>query len=133
RFSAEAFAADPRLADNLQARHRYNAACSAALAAAGRGGDAAKLDDVAKAKLRGQALDWLKADLTALGKLLESGPSQVRPAIVGALSHWQKDSDLAGIRDAAALTKLPADEQKAFRQMWAGVAELLKKAHEKPR
>jgi hypothetical protein len=30
------------------------------------------------------------------------------------LSHWQKDIDLAGIRNAAALAKLPAGEQKAF-------------------
>jgi tetratricopeptide (TPR) repeat protein/serine/threonine protein kinase len=132
RFSAEAFADDQKLADNLQARHRYNAACAAALAAAGRGTDAVKLDDAAKAKLRGRALEWLKADLTALGKLLESGPSQVRPFIVGALGHWQKDPALAGIRDAA-LTKLPADEQKGFRQLWANVAALLKKASEKPR
>ena len=40
-----AFAADPNLADDPGSRHRYNAACSAALAAAGQGEDAAKLDD----------------------------------------------------------------------------------------
>src|SRR5262249_1943963 len=34
---AAAFAADPRLADDLKAAHRYNAACHAALAAAGQG------------------------------------------------------------------------------------------------
>ena len=42
---AAAFAADPRLADDLKADHRYNAACFAALAAAGQGEDAAGLDD----------------------------------------------------------------------------------------
>ena len=45
---ADAFAADPKLADDLQAGHRYNAACFAALAAAGQGEDAAKLDDNGK-------------------------------------------------------------------------------------
>jgi hypothetical protein len=40
------------------------------------------------------------------------------------LTHWQKDADLASIRD-------PAEEQKAFTQLWAGVAALLKKAEEK--
>jgi len=45
-----------------------------------------------------------------------------------ALRHWQKDTDLAGIRDKAALAKLPAQEQKAFTQLWADVAALLKKA-----
>ncbi len=44
------------------------------------------------------------------------------------LWHWQEDSGLAGIRDAAALAKLPADEQKAFAQLWADVEELLTKA-----
>jgi hypothetical protein len=48
-----------------------------------------------------------------------------------ALQHWQKDTDLAGIRDRAALAKLPADEQKVFTQLWADVAALLKKAEEK--
>ena len=44
------------------------------------------------------------------------------------LRHWQKDTDLAGIRDGGALAKLPAPEQKAFAQLWADVAALLKKA-----
>jgi hypothetical protein len=49
------------------------------------------------------------------------------------LSHRQQDTDLAGIRDKAALDKLPAEEQKAFTQEAADVAALLKKAGEKPR
>jgi len=36
---------------------------SAALAAAGQGEDAAKLDDKERTRLRKQALDWLRADL----------------------------------------------------------------------
>jgi hypothetical protein len=47
------------------------------------------------------------------------------------LRHWQKDSDLAGIRDKAALAKLPAQEEKACSQLWADVAALLKKAEKK--
>jgi len=42
------------------------------------------------------------------------------------LTPWP--TDLAGIRDAAALANLPADEQKAFTQLWADVVALLKKA-----
>jgi hypothetical protein len=38
---------------------------------------------------------------------------------------------LAGIRDKAALVKLPAEEQKAFTRLWADVAALLKKAEGK--
>jgi hypothetical protein len=37
-------------------------------------------------------------------------------------------TDLAGIRDATALAKLAADEQKAVRPLWAKVAELSNKA-----
>ncbi len=48
------------------------------------------------------------------------------------MGHWQQDTDLAGIRDAAALAKLPADEQKACTQLWADVAALLKKASGPP-
>ena len=130
---AAAFAGDPKLAADLGAGHRYNAACSASLAAAVQGEDAAKLDNKEHSSLRQQALDWLKADLTAWANRLDSGPPQARPAIVQTLSHWQTDSDLAGIRDAASLAKLPAEEQKAFNQLWNDVAVLLKKAEEKPK
>ena len=67
----------------------------------------------------------------AQAKLLESGPQPDRPAIAQTLKHWQQDSDLAGIRDAAALAKLAVDEQKAFTRLWAKVESLLKKAEEK--
>jgi hypothetical protein len=40
----------------------------------------------------------------------------------------QEDTDFSGIRDKAALEKLPPDEQKAFMQLWADLAALLKKA-----
>jgi hypothetical protein len=47
-------------------------------------------------------------------------PQQARAALL----HWQECSDLAGLRDRQALEKLPADERKAFTQLWAEVAEL---------
>jgi tetratricopeptide (TPR) repeat protein len=131
RLYAAAFAAAPKLADDLKAGHRYNAVCDAALAAAGQGEDAAKLDDKEKARLRQQALDWLRADLALPTKQLESGQPAERTAAQQALRHWQKDADLAGIRDASALTKLPAQERETFTQLWADVAALLKKTEQK--
>jgi tetratricopeptide (TPR) repeat protein len=128
RFSADAFAADPKLADNLQTGHRYVAAGSAALAAAGQGEDAGKLDDQERARLRQQALDWLHADLALWGKQLEGGKAAEHTAVQKQMRHWQQDPDLAGLRDATALAKLSAEEQKAFTQLWADVAALLKKA-----
>src|SRR5262249_6472156 len=93
-----------------------------------RGEDAAKLDDKDKARLRNQALDWLRADLALRARQLGSGRPADRTAAQKALRHWQKDSDLAGIRDAAALAKLPAEERVAYERLWADVAELLKSA-----
>ena len=92
RFWAEALEADPKLVDDRQAGHRYNAACTAALAGAGQGKDDPPPDEAAKAKLRRQARDWLKAELIAWTRLLESGPPQARPAIVQTVSHWRQDS-----------------------------------------
>src|SRR6202042_3080850 len=62
RLWAEALAADPKLGDDRGAQHRYNAACAAALAAGGHREGDPKPDDVAKAKLRKQALAWLGAE-----------------------------------------------------------------------
>jgi tetratricopeptide (TPR) repeat protein len=128
---AAAFAADPKLADDLGAGHRYAAACHSALAASGQGEDAAELDDAAKAKLRGRSLGWLRADLDLRTRQLGSGKPDDRAEVQQKLVHWQKDSDLAGIRDTSALAKLPTEEQKAFTKLWTDVAALLKKAEEK--
>jgi tetratricopeptide (TPR) repeat protein len=125
---ADAFAADPKLADDLGAPHRYNAACYAALAAAGQGEDAARLDEKERARLRQRALDWLRADLALRGKRLQSGKPTDRAAVHSAMQHWQIDTDLAGLRDKDALDRLPDQEQKAFAQLWADVEALLKEA-----
>jgi tetratricopeptide (TPR) repeat protein len=128
RLFADAFAADPKVADDLNAQHRYIAACSASIAAASQGDDAARLDDKERTRLRKQALDWLRADLALRSKQLEAGKPADRSQVQSTLRHWQQDSDLASVRDTAALAKLPADERKACAQLWADVAALLKKA-----
>src|SRR5262249_26044994 len=88
-FFARALQTDPKLGDDRQARPRYQAARAAAVAAARQGKDEPPLDDAAKAKLRGQALDWLKAELAAWNKVFTSGPPQDRPAIVETLNAWR--------------------------------------------
>jgi tetratricopeptide (TPR) repeat protein len=128
RLWAQALESDPTLADDRQAQHRYRAACASALAATRRGEDEPPPDDAAKAKLRRQALDWLRAELTTWAKLLESGPPQARPAIAQTLYRWKQDTDLAVIRNGEALAKLPAEEQQAWRTLWAQVDALQKRA-----
>jgi serine/threonine-protein kinase len=129
RFAAEAFAARPSLADD----HRYDAACFAALAAAGQGEDASKLADEERSRWRQQALDWLRAELAAYRKLLEDGKPGNPTLVKQRLPHWRQDSALAGIRDKDAVAKLPAEEQKACQQLWAEVETVLAKAQGKPR
>lgn len=121
------------LADDLKAGHRYNAAGGASLAAAGQGEESAKLDDKEKTRLRKQALDCRRADLTRRTKQLETGKPADRAVVQQMMRHWQQDTDLAWLRDAAALAKLSADEQKACAQLWADVGALLKKLEEKPK
>src|SRR5205085_1807105 len=74
RFYADAFAPQPKLAENPRLAHRYNAACSAALAGCGKGQDADSLNDRERARLRQQALNSLRAELMAWRQLLEKGP-----------------------------------------------------------
>ena len=103
RMYAEAFAEDAALAEDLAKGHRYNAACSAALAAAPGEADAAEW--------RGRALEWLRADLAAREK--------AATGLAATLEHWKKDPDFASVRDR--LGDLPEPERAAWRDLWAAV------------
>jgi serine/threonine-protein kinase len=128
RFFADAFAIEPKCAADLRAAHRYNAACSAALAAAGQGEDATDLADKERARLRKQALAWLRADLDAWAKLVDGGKAADRQAAQGQMRHWQGDADLSGVRHPWSLLRLPGDERRQWQKLWADVDDLLKKA-----
>jgi len=103
RLWTEAMASDPKLGDDSKTQPRYHAARAACLAAAGRGEDEPPAGDAMKMDLHRQALSWLKADMDFWTKQLESTTPESRSAIVQALQSWQKDPDLAGIRETAAL------------------------------
>jgi tetratricopeptide (TPR) repeat protein len=117
----KAFAAEPKLADDLRSGNRYNAACAAALAAAGKGSDAARLDEKVRVGLRKQALGWLRADLALWAAQRDSGEAESRAAARKALRHWQEDTDLASLRDPDAVAKLPPPERAACLKLWADV------------
>jgi Flp pilus assembly protein TadD len=131
RFYADAFAAEPRLADDLRGQNRYNAACAAAQAGCGQGGDAAQLDEPERARLRRQALDWLRADLAAWGKRLEAQPDPARGAVRQTMAHWQQDTDFAGVRGPEPLARLPEAERRGWQQLWADVEALRQRATER--
>jgi serine/threonine-protein kinase len=124
RFYAEAFTAQPTLAVNLNTQDRYNAACAAALAGCGQGEDAAPLAAPERARLRNQALTWLRADLAAMRQLLQTEPDKARLAIAETLKHRQADTDFAGVRDAASMAKLPEAERADWTKLWQDVAVL---------
>jgi tetratricopeptide (TPR) repeat protein/serine/threonine protein kinase len=129
RLYREAFA-DPKLADP-RTGYRYNAACSAALAGCGVGNDAEKPDDAERARLRGQALDWLRAELAAWDKVLGEHETKDRQLARRELAHWLEDMDLARVRGEA-LAMLPPAEQQPWHDLWADVDKTLAEAQEKP-
>lgn len=126
------FEADQSVADEVENGDRYNAACCAALAGNGQGVKARELTAEEQSALRKQAVEWLRADLAARTKRLESGEDEDRRIVVETLRHWQRDADLAGIRDEEQLAKLPAEEQQACRELWAEVDSLLVRASAEP-
>src|SRR5262249_14918656 len=130
RLYAEAFAADPKLAADLQQQHRYSAARSAALAAAGQADDAKQLPDKAAVMLRQQALSWLRDDLALYAKPAERDEAKAKEFVRQGLAHWQQAADLASVRDPAALDGLADDERAAWRRLWADVDTLRQKVEQ---
>jgi tetratricopeptide (TPR) repeat protein len=126
-FARQAFDAQPELAGNLQNGLRYNAACSAALAGCGQSRDAPS-EKNERLALRQQALAWLRADLKLWAQLRAKDTPKEQTQVRQTLQHWQKDPDLAGVRDEKALAKLPEEERKAWQKLWGEVETLLKKA-----
>jgi tetratricopeptide (TPR) repeat protein len=125
RLFEEAFAAQPTAAEG---DYRYNAACAAALAGSGQGKDAAQLTDPDRARLRRQALAWLRAEFSAWERRLEGPADQARAAVRQRMEIWLKDADLARVRGAEALAKLPEPERREWQQLWADVEALRQRA-----
>ena len=138
RLMADAFEADPQLANDsttecrdnaapqsepsdrsttLKAEFRYLAARNAALAGSGSGNDAADLALAEKARWRRQALDWLLADLKAWGETRDHSPELTRQM----LALWQADPDFAPVREPDAIKKLPPEEREEWAAFWNDV------------
>jgi len=105
------------------ASRRYDAACSAALAGCS-GNSPAKINDETRIHWRTQAMDWLRAELAGLDGFVKAHPED-RGEVRRQLLHWQRDIDLAGLRDPGALAKLPGKEREACRALWAKVESIL--------
>jgi serine/threonine-protein kinase len=125
RLYAAAFAAEPKLAQDVPNGVRYNAACAAAQAACAQGKDPDKPDDKERARWRRQARDWLRQDLAWWGKALDNGNAQTRALVRERMQSWQTDSHLAPLREPSALEALSPEERKDCLALWQEVAALL--------
>jgi serine/threonine-protein kinase len=146
RLCADAFAADPNLAERLttqclrraakesdktnrvealNSECRYRAARCAALASCGLGKDSAKLSAAEQTHWRRKALEWLRTDLVVFSKTLDSGLRADRDIAKEILTLWQSEPDLAGLREPARLKRLAEDERKGCLALWAEVEAVL--------
>lgn len=128
QLSADALAAEPERADDLKSAQRYKSASLAVLASQGIGKDNPAPDPSTRTRFRSQALAWLKADLAVHAKRLEGATPETRKEVAETLAHWQRDPDLAGIRDEAGLAELPKDDRKAWKALWTDVDSLREQA-----
>jgi tetratricopeptide (TPR) repeat protein len=129
-FYADAFAAEPKLAESLKTQDRYNAACAAVLVSCGQGKDAGSADEKDRARLRRQALDWLRADLAFYTKLADITPTEVHSFVLKRMQHWLRDTGLVGVRGSQ-VAKLPEAERQDWRQLWLDVEQTLQRTKHK--
>jgi serine/threonine-protein kinase len=128
KLYTEAFAADPKLADDYHLGHRSSAARAAALAGCGAAQDGGARNQAERAAWRRQARAWLHADLAAWTKMMDSDSAPDRDLAKKTLTRWQVDPDLGGIRERGALERLSKDEREACLALWRQVTAVLKRS-----
>jgi Flp pilus assembly protein TadD len=128
RLRAEGLAAEPTLAEDLNAGHRFRAAGAATRAGSGEGADAGEADDKERARWREQALAWLRADLAAYRKLVEGGKPKDCQMVRRRLERWRGGQELASQFSRAPAIRPSESEQRAWIQLWADVQALMIKA-----
>jgi serine/threonine-protein kinase len=125
RLWREAFADDAMIEKDIIPGHRYHAASAAAIAASGMAKDSPRTD-VDRALLRGQALDWLQADLAERRNVIDRGTREEKAMQIARLREYQTDFDLASLRDESALDNLSETDRRPCRAFWAKVDAILK-------
>ncbi len=130
RYWAWALEADPTLGDDRNFQYWFSAACTAVMAASGKGQNKAPPDAASAADLRRQALRWLKVDLGIWSRMPASASPQNRALVLRAMRQWRKDTDLIAVRDAEGLASLPEAERSDWLALWAEVDALIRKAGE---
>ncbi len=85
-------------------------------------------EEAERARCRGLALGWLREHLAFKVRHLAARSPTASADVQGWLRFWLADPDLAGIRDAVALAKLPEAERKEWQALWTDVEALLERA-----
>ena len=85
-----------------------------------------------RAKLRGQALTWFRAEVSATAKAADRGTPEANKSLLGTVQGWQETPDFAGVRDTKALAKLPESERRSWLALWADVEVLEKRLRSGP-
>jgi tetratricopeptide (TPR) repeat protein len=124
KLTIEAFAADPKLADNLAAGHRYNSASAAVQAAAGKDVELKAFDVDEWGYLTGLGLKWLRADLAILSE--QAKDQKLWPEVRKRLTAWKSDPNLMAVRDAVWLGVMAQIDRKVWESLWNDVETVLK-------
>jgi Flp pilus assembly protein TadD len=127
----EIITGNPKLLADRNMALGLRCACTAALAGCGRGQDAAGLSGAERARWRGVALRYLRKELEVWGKEPRVQGEQ-RLAAENGVRTWLYDPALGGVREPAALAKLPAEERKEWRRLWADVGKFLQEFRDDP-
>jgi serine/threonine-protein kinase len=122
------FITHPAVPADLNAGHRFAAACAAARAGSGQGKETPPPDLESRARLRRKALEWLEADLAAITSSMEKAHARDRHWGPSRLGRWLVATQLAGVRDESALSHLAEPEQKAWTALWSKVKATIEKA-----
>jgi hypothetical protein len=97
-----------------------------ARAGVGQGRNADGLGASERGEYPRRALQWLRADLAVRTGQRGSLFPWVRADALKALREWQGAADLAGVREADGLAKLPEEEQAEWKKLWDDVAAAVK-------
>jgi tetratricopeptide (TPR) repeat protein len=122
RLFADAFAADPKLAEDLRAGHRYNAACCAALVVAGKDAELTGFGVEEWGILTDAAYRWLRTDLAAW--TAQAKDPKNRASVLGATNNWRFDPDLIAVREPEWLAAMPPTDRTRWEALSAEVDAL---------
>jgi tetratricopeptide (TPR) repeat protein len=105
-----------------------DAARCAALAATGGGGARDIPSDEERAALRAAAYTWLGTELGGLNAVLEDDAHKYARFALRSLQLWRLDHAFVGVRDDAALERLPEVERMKWQKFWSAAGTLTARA-----